>query len=104
MKSNDKELYLSIEKRLKTTMIGAIARFEEEFGYLWNHGDVPKTENAKLFKYKWDNLRTDLLNHGNNQMRLAINDIKHYVNNIDKYDYRYDFIIKNKNNNNNDRR
>lgn len=99
MKSNDTDLYASIEKRLKTTMIGAIARFEDEFGYLWNHGQTPKTETSKLFKTKWDALRNDLLNHGNNQIRLAINDIKHYIENVDKYQYRYDFIIKNKNNN-----
>jgi hypothetical protein len=35
MNDHKEQLLNNIEKRFKTTMIGALARFEESFGYLW---------------------------------------------------------------------
>ena len=41
----------------------------------------------------WEDLRTDLLNHGNGQIRLTIDEIYDFLYRQNKYKYRYDFII-----------
>ena len=90
--NKDQKLIKNIETKFKTLMIGSIARFEDSFGYLWNHGSEPQTTNQEDFKDKWDTLRLELLDHGNYQIRLAIQDIMNYYNEQDKYEY--NFIIK----------
>jgi hypothetical protein len=77
-------------------MIGALSRIEDSLGYLWNHGDDPDNETQKLFADKWENLRLELLNHGNNQIRLAADDLRYFFHQQDKYTYNYHFTIKNK--------
>jgi hypothetical protein len=93
----DNKLINDIEKRMRTLMIGSIARFEESFGYLWKHGDEPSTKQENLFRDKWEDLRYELLNHGNHQIRSAVNELRSYVNNQNKYNYSYNFVIKPKN-------
>ena len=85
-----------IESRMRTVMIGAISRIEENFGYLWNHGNDPETKNQEIFADKWENLRLELLNHGNHQIRSASDDLKYYFDKQDKYSYNYNFTINNK--------
>lgn len=80
-----------VDSRMKTLMIGFIDRFEQSFGYLWAHGKQPNTDQQKLFKDKWSSLRTDLLNYGNHQIRLATGDIQR-ESRSDKYKYHYKFI------------
>lgn len=94
MNSDNKKLLQSLEKRFKTLMIGSISRFEQSFGYLWNHGHEPTDQKEEFFRDKWEDLRYDLLNHGNNQMRLAISELDEYLNKDSKYAYNYNFIIK----------
>lgn len=87
----------NIETRFKTLMIGSISRFEKYFGYLWNHGDDPKTQSESKFRDLWDSLRIDLLNHGNNQIRLAMNEMEKEMNKYSyKYNYNFKFTNKNK--------
>lgn len=93
MDSNQK-IIQEIEKRFKTLMIGSISRFEQSFGYLWNHGHEPTNNKEEFFRDKWEDLRYDLLNHGNNQMRLAVSELSSYLNNESKYTYKYNFIMK----------
>lgn len=83
-----------IEKRFKTMMIGSISRFENSFGYLWNHGHEPTDNKEEFFRDKWEDLRYEILNHGNNQMRLALSELNHYINSEEKYNYNYKFIVK----------
>jgi hypothetical protein len=97
-KKDEDKLLDEVEKRFQTLMIGAISRVEKSFGYLWNHGNKPESETQEAFKQKWDNLRTELLNHGNNQIRLAINTIEDYLDGSNKFSYQYNFKINNKNN------
>lgn len=80
-----------IESRMKTLMIGFIDRFEQSFGYLWSHGKGVQNESEKAFRDKWTELRTDLLNYGNHQIRLAIGDIKREEKSS-KFKYHYKFI------------
>ena len=94
MNKDDKEiLFDNIHKRLQTTMIGCLARFEESFGYLWNHGDEPLTQQHYEFKDQWDALRHEILNHGNSQIRSAMSDLNKYFYH-NRYAYRYKFINK----------
>lgn len=94
---NNKEVKLvkDLETRFKTLMIGSLSRFENSFGYLWNHGDDPKTDSQEEFRDKWEDLRTDILNHGNNQIRQAVDELLFYFENKDKYEYNYNFVFDN---------
>lgn len=90
-------IFDNLEKRFKTLMIGTLYRFEQSFGYLWNHGEEPNSENQIKFRQKWEDLRTDILNHGNNQIRLALNELDRFIDHQNKYSYNYKFVF-NKNN------
>lgn len=90
-------IFDNLEKRFKTLMIGTLYRFEQSFGYLWNHGEEPHSENQIKFRQKWEDLRTDILNHGNNQIRLALNELDRFIDHQNKYSYNYKFVF-NKNN------
>lgn len=84
-----------IKKRFETSMIGTLARIEDFFGFLW--GDDKQNLSPKEYEYRklWDELRTEILNHCNYQMRAAIDELKDYLdyqNNL----YEYRFIINNK--------
>lgn len=97
MNKYNEEIIKNIETRMRTIMIGALSRMENSFGYLWNHGDDPETTNQKQFADKWENLRLELLNHGNNQIRSATEDLRYFFDKQDKYMYNYHFTIKDKN-------
>lgn len=92
----DNKLIKDIETRLKTIMIGSLARFEKHFGHLWNFGDEPNTKQENIMREKWEDLREDILNHGNNQIRIAIDSLEDYINYKNKYNYHYQFKITNK--------
>lgn len=61
-----------VEKRLQTTMIGAISKFEDNFGYLWGH-DIENEEDLTKeqieFADAWERTRNQILNQGNAQIR-----------------------------------
>jgi hypothetical protein len=80
-----------IETRLKTTMIGSLARFESAFGHLWEDDD----EYADI----WEDVRTSILNNGNHQIRMAIDDLEQFIYHRDERlvienKYRYKFYPK----------
>jgi hypothetical protein len=84
-----------VNKRFQTTIIGTLARFEETFGYLWGHdSDRDLNEKEQKFLEMWEYVRTSILNHGNNQMRYAMDDLIEFVQT--EQIYKYDFIITNK--------
>lgn len=68
-KKEENFLHVS-QKRIKTTMIGAIDKFEKNFGYLWGHfTEDPLTEQQEKFADLWDFTRNQILNQGNHQIR-----------------------------------
>jgi len=89
MKSNQyssrRQIMEQIETRFKTIMIGSLSRFEKEFGTLWNNDNDPTTDNEAYFRDKWEDLRHDLLDHGNNQIRQGLEELDKYLNNVEKY-------------------
>ena len=83
-----------IETKFKTTMIGALSKFEELFGHLWGHGltEDQLTEEQLRFREAWQLARTEILNNGNNQLRAAQNEIEQYTIRFNKSEY--NFLIK----------
>jgi len=76
-----------IEKKFKTTYIGALASFEEAFGHLWGHGkNVSElTSQEKEFAEKWANVRTEVLNKGNNNSRATQEEVSQHEIMYSKY-------------------
>ncbi len=74
-------LNASLNKRMRTIMIGALAAFEESFGTLWGHekSDADLTEKEAKFNELWEQTRTNILNKGNNQARLATEELGDYT-------------------------
>jgi hypothetical protein len=81
-----------IEKRMKTIMIGSLARFEENFDYLWN--EATTQADKQYFLDLWQKTRQEILDYGNNQIRLAKKDIGNLDHGPCKYKYRYKFNMR----------
>lgn len=64
-----KHLFESVKQKIKTTMIGSLAEFEQAFGYLWGFGSSNPTPQQRQLKELWERTRTNILNNGNNQIR-----------------------------------
>jgi hypothetical protein len=89
---NPEELMYEIEKRIKTTMIGSLAKFEETFGYLWEENGPDQN----MYEDMWEETRNNILNHGNHQIRSAMKDLANYLHDKNfKYNnkYHYKFYI-----------
>lgn len=83
-----------IKTKLNTTMIGALAKFEDMFGHLWGdklHEDELTNEQLE-FRRAWNIVRTEILNNGNNQLRALFAEIEQYTIRYNKM--RYDFVVK----------
>lgn len=88
----------NIVKKIKTTMIGALASFEDGFGHLWG---IDKNENELdqeelKFSDLWEEIRCEILNKGNMQIRAAQDEISEY--NTEWNGYKIDFIKKEQDN------
>lgn len=71
----------SIEKKFRTTFIGAISIFEEVFGHKWGHNLPEEKITPEQLKNRklWEQVRTNILNNGNNQLRAAQSEISEYT-------------------------
>lgn len=58
-----------LKKKIQTTMIGALSSIEEHFGFLWNSNGSPLTEEQKKMKNLYQQIRSEILDKGNNQAR-----------------------------------
>lgn len=74
-------------------MIGSLARVEDYFGYLWGHDSKQLTDQQKEFRALWEELRTEILNHGNFHIRKGLDEIDEMLD-INDSRYEYKFIIK----------
>jgi len=91
-----KRLCESAKKKFQTTMIGILARIEKRLGDMWGHFTARPTNEQVYMQETWQDLRDDILNHGNNQMRMFLEELDDYtVKHIGRYT---DFIIKRKDN------
>lgn len=85
---NQKNIEYIIRKKIETTMIGALARFEENFGELWGHDKDNLSQEQLRNEIIWEKTRNEILDHGNSQIRKAISELKGH-NNFDKVRYSY---------------
>jgi hypothetical protein len=90
-----------MERRIQTTMIGALARMEQNFGFLWGHDKEGElTAEEEKFADIWDFARNEILNHGNKQIRNLDTDFNRYGG-IFKSNYNYTFKVDKDNQKNN---
>jgi hypothetical protein len=80
---DDKRLKLTVKKRIETTMIGAIASIEKQF---------EDNMNDPQFEQVFAQLRQEILDKGNNQIRALDGDFDSYE--ITKKKYHYKFPIR----------
>jgi hypothetical protein len=85
------QILADVETKFKTTMIGALARFEESFGHLWEEEGPDQQEYIEL----WEYTRNAILNNGNKQMRAALDDLTGVLLNQYKTKYTYKFHNRN---------
>ena len=81
-----------IRKRIQTTMIGALARFEENFGHLWGHfkdPSEPLTPEEEKYADTWDYTRNQILNQGNSQIRNLSKDLNNVIGKTTRYQYNF---------------
>jgi len=85
--ASKKRLLTNIKKKFDTTIIGSLAIFEEEFGYLWAHGEVDDTltETERDFRDMWQEVRTKILDAGNSNLRAAQSEISQYTLSWNRY-------------------
>jgi hypothetical protein len=96
MNQKENKLIKNIEKKFTTIMIGALARFENNFGYLWDEN----SQNGDDFYNKWEKTRNEILNFGNNQLRLGVEELyEFFIYNKKIGSYHYKFDTKNSYNN-----
>jgi len=76
-----------MERKLKTSFIGAISKFENVFGRLWGHGKEygQLTDSERRFRALWEQVRTEILNNGNNQIRAVQQELDLYTVFFDGY-------------------
>lgn len=76
-----KRLDKIVSTKIRTSFIGAIAKFEESFGFLWGQGKLAEdlTEEEAQMRELWQSVRNTILNNGNNQLRSAQNEIANHV-------------------------
>jgi hypothetical protein len=67
-----------VRKKIQTTMIGALSKIEDHFGYLWGHGEDQITREQEEYKYMFEELRTKILDNGNAQIRNIESEIDTY--------------------------
>lgn len=67
-------------KKVRTTFIGAIDSFEKKFGEIWGHNkDITLlTEEQKIWREVWEEVRKEVLDKGNNQLRALCMEIDDY--------------------------
>lgn len=87
----NEEIKELLKKRFQTTMIGAIFEFEKTFGYLWGQDKNPDflSEIEEDFRDRWEVVRNQILNNGNNQLRKCLIDIENINTDDTKYHYRF---------------
>lgn len=69
-----------IKKRIQTTMIGSLSSIEKFFGFLWGEGsdDDCITDQQAQMREIFEDLRTEILDKGNTQIRNSDSEIENY--------------------------
>ena len=83
-----------LRKKFGTTIIGSLAAFEDNFGHLWAHGTpLDELDEAQMaFRDVWEEVRKDILDKGNTQLRAALEEINNY--DLDWKKYQTQLLVK----------
>lgn len=74
------------KKKIQTTMIGAISSVEKYFGFLWGEGSEEElTKDQSYMRDIFEELRTEILDKGNTQIRNLDGEIENYQVTWEKY-------------------
>ena len=79
-KESSKERLAKIsKKKIQTTMIGALSTVEKSFGFLWGHeSDEPLSPEQEHMKSLYEEVRSEILDRGNNQARNLEAELNQY--------------------------
>lgn len=80
----------NIKKKIETTMIGSLSSIEKYFGFLWENDKLTEEEKAK-YRGLYNELRSEILDKGNHQLRNVDAELANYT--IKFEGYRYQFTI-----------
>jgi hypothetical protein len=76
--SKDRLLKIST-KKIQTTMIGALSSLEKQFGFLWGHDqDGEMSPEQQHMKDLYEEVRSEILDKGNNQIRNLETEFNYY--------------------------
>lgn len=68
-----------VKKRIQTTMIGSLSSVEKFFGFLWGEGsDSELTKEQVRMREIFEEIRTEILDKGNTQIRNSDSEIENY--------------------------
>ena len=68
-----------IKKRIQTTMIGSLSSVEKYFGFLWGeNSDAELTKEQMRMREIFEEMRTEILDKGNSQIRNSDSEIENY--------------------------
>ncbi len=78
--SSKKRLFGILQKKIQTSFIGALSQFEQFFGELWGNrkDDSELTPEEREWRELWLQVRTNILNGGNNQIRAVQSELNQY--------------------------
>lgn len=80
------KLKKEVKKRIQTTMIGAISSIEKYFGFLWGEeSDDELTKDQERMRDIFEDMRTEILDKGNSQLRNVDAEIENYDVTWNKY-------------------
>lgn len=80
------KLKKEVKKRIQTTMIGAISSIEKYFGFLWGEeSDNELTKDQERMRDIFEDMRTEILDKGNSQLRNVDAEIENYDVTWNKY-------------------
>ena len=70
-----------VEKRMTTSIIGSLDAVEKQWGYLWgiNKKANECTSEELAMRDKWAILRKSILDNGNNQKRLVLDEVQQFT-------------------------
>lgn len=77
---SSRSLLRALRKKLKTSFVGALARFEGHFGHLWGHGLHESECDADQLAWRavWEECRVAVLDNGNQQVRAVESEVLQY--------------------------
>ena len=86
------KLLKATKKKIQTTMIGALHSVEQHFGFLWNSENSGHEE--EQLKEIFEDMRSEILDRGNNQIRNLESEFSHYDVFWKKYSLKLPFTDK----------